>query len=222
MIRSNMSLAQVAAAARREVGQVRRHALEKHAELVAKCPGAKDRSSLRCSGHFTTAKGLQWIYVIEATQGRVTIYPLLWYATTKGNCAVQLDAEGPACFFQEHVMEQYLKRFMRRGNLLNALREFHLNNYSKTFHPDNYKGNPNTIVANSADGYVAGEFLRDRAVVFFRTFYDVVMGRKRFGHVRPALEWQVLLHSARFEHTGRRDTPHIAWGRGYDCTAKAA
>ncbi|HNU58291.1 MAG TPA: hypothetical protein PKN30_17005 [Flavobacteriales bacterium] len=222
MIRSNMSPAQVAAAARKEVGQVRRHALEKHAELVSNCPGAKDRDVLRCSGHFTTAKGLQWIYVIEATQGRVTIYPLLWYPTTKGTRAMQVDAEGPACFYQEHVLDQYLRRYLRHGDLLNALREFHLHNYNKSFHPDTYKGDPDAYVATSIHGYVAGEFDRDRAVVFFRTFYDVMADRKRFGHLRTAIEWQVVWHTARFEHTGRRDTPHIAWGRGYPCTDLAA
>lgn len=222
MIRTHMSPAQVAAAARKEVGQVRRHALVKHAQLVADCPGAKDRRILRRSGHFTSGKNLHWIYVIEATQGQVRVYPLLWYPTTKGTCALQLDAEGPASYFQEHVMERYLQRYLRQGDLLNALREFHLHNYCKTFHPDTYKGDPEAFVATSLHGYVAGEFRRDRAVVYFRTFYDVKAGERRFGHLRPAVEWQALLHTASFEHTGRRDTPHIAWGRGYDCTAKAA
>jgi hypothetical protein len=71
-------------------------------------------------------------------------------------------------------------------------------------------------VAASDDGYVAGELLRDDAVVYMRTFYDERAGKRRFGECRAALNWQVLWHTVSLERTPRRDTPHIAWGRGYD------
>lgn len=215
MIRSHMNLSQVASAARKDVGHLLRHVAEKHADLEQLCPKAGRKDLIRRSGHFTTRKGLQWIYVVTATEGRVTIYPLLWYPTTEGVNAMQIDAEGPASFFQHHVMEQYINRYLRRGDLLNALREFQLHNYDKLFHPDTYKNDPDTYAAAIDDGYVAGEYRRSEALVYFRTFYDASAGQRRFGHLRSSLVWRDALLKTEFEHTGRRDTPHIAWGRGY-------
>ncbi|MBK7112456.1 MAG: hypothetical protein IPH60_08420 [Flavobacteriales bacterium] len=74
MIRSSMSPAQVAAIARKDVGQVLRHAKAKHAALVELCPGPSSKEVLVRSGEFTSSKRLQWIYVITATQGSVSIY----------------------------------------------------------------------------------------------------------------------------------------------------
>lgn len=215
MIRSTMSPAKVAAIARKDVGQVLRHAEEKHAELVNKCPSPNSKELLTRSGYFTSSKGLQWIYVITVTQGRVTTYPLLWYPTSKGVCAMQVDAEGPASFFQAHVMDRYLERYMKQGDVMNALREFHLHNYAKVFLPDTYKDEAQAFVAASDEGYVVGEFRQDDALLFFRTFYDQAAGRTRFGALRASLNWQVAWHKVQFAHVGRRDTPHIAWGRGY-------
>ncbi len=216
MIRSTMSPAQVASFARKEVGQVLRHAEEKHAELEDKCPTPNCKDLLTRSGYFTSSQGLQWIYVITFTQGRATTYPLLWYLTTKGVCAMQVDAEGPASFFQTHVMDRYLERYLKRGDVMNALREFHLHNYAKVFLPNTYKDEKHAYVAASDDGYVAGEFLRDDALLYFRTFYDQMAGRRRFGELRASLNWQVVWHKVKFAHVGRRDTPQIAWGRGYE------
>lgn len=221
MIRSTMSPAEVAAIARKEVGQVLRHAQAKHAKLVARCPGPDSKELLVRSGYHTTKKDLHWIYVITATQGKVSIYPLLWYPTTKGVCAMQVDDKGPASYYQEHVMDRYLESYLERRTLMNALREFHLKNYLKTYLPDTYKNNADAFVAASDDGYVAGELRRDDAVVFFRTFYDEHRGKRRFGECRAALNWQVVWHTVRFERTPRRDTPHIAWGRGYDLRSAA-
>jgi len=216
MIRSTMSPAQVAAIARKVVGQVVRHAEAKHATLLRQCPPPDSKELLVRSGHCTTTKGIQWIYVVTATQGRTTIYPLLWYATTQGVCAMQVDAQGPASFFQAHVMDRYLQRYLRGGDLMNALREFHLRNYAKTFLPDDNKNDRLNYVATSDDGYVAGELQREKAVVYFRTFYDERAGKRRFGEFRAALDWQVVWHKVRLARMPRRDTPHIAWGRGYD------
>lgn len=221
MIRSSMSPAQVAAIARKDVGQVLRHAKAKHAALVERCPAPDSKELLVRSGHFTSSKDLQWIYVITATQGKVSIYPLVWSPTTKGVRAMQLDDKGPASFYQEHVMDQYLARYLKRGTLNNALREFHLKNYVKTYLPDDYKNNPHAYVAASDDGYVAGELQRDDAVVYMRTFYDERTGKNRFGECRAALNWQVVWHTVSQARTPRRDTPHIAWGRGYDLRSAA-
>ena len=128
---------------------------------------------------------------------------------------MQIDAEGPASFFQHHVLARYIKRYLRRGDLLNALREFHLHNYDKVFHPDTYKNDPDTFTAVIDDGYVTGEYRRCDALVFFRTFYDTAAGHRRFGHLRSSLVWRDALVKTEFEHLGRRDTPHVAWGRGY-------
>lgn len=215
MIRSHMTLPQVAAAARKDVGQLLRHVEEEHTDLAERGSPRKDAHVVR-SGCFSSKKGLQWIYVVVAAQGRVTIYPLLWYATTKGTCAMQLDAEGPASFFAPHVLIRYTERFLRRGgDLVNALREFHLRNYDKTSQPCDYKGDRESYTAVIDHGYVAGEYLREDAIVFYRTFYDLAMGRKRFGELRRAQDWRLLMHTVDFGHVGRRDTPHFAWGRGY-------
>lgn len=215
MIRSHMTPAQVAAAARKDVGHLIAHVAEKHAELARTCPKKGSDKEQRRSGRFTTRKGLQWIYVVTAAKDRLTIYPLLWYATTKGVCAMQIDAEGPASFFQHHVLDRYVKRYLRGGSLWNALREFQLHNYQKVFHPDDYKGDRDTYAAAIDDGYVAGEYQRGDAVVYFRTFYDHKAGHRRFGHLRASLKWRAALQHVEFEHVGRRDTPHAAWGRGY-------
>ncbi|MBL7982811.1 MAG: hypothetical protein JNL52_13505 [Flavobacteriales bacterium] len=215
MIRSHMSPCQVAAAARKDVGQLLRHVEEKHAELARSCPKVGNDRLERRSGHFTTRKGLQWVYVITATDGRITIYPLLWYATTTGICALQVDAEGPASFFQQHVMDRYIKRYLREGDLRNALREFHLKNYDKVYLRDTYKGDRDSYAAVIDDGYVVGEYQQKAAVLYFRTFYDQRTGHRRFGHLRTALGWRQALNKTRFEHAGRRQTPHEAWGRGY-------
>ncbi|HQW07141.1 MAG TPA: hypothetical protein PLS30_07235 [Flavobacteriales bacterium] len=129
---------------------------------------------------------------------------------------MQLDDKGPASFYQVHVMDRYLERYLKHGNLNYALREFHLKNHLKTYLPADYKNDPHAYVAASDDGYVAGELLRDDAVVYLRTFYDERAGRDRFGECRAALNWQVVWHSVSLARTPRRDTPHIAWGRGYD------
>ncbi|MFN6178278.1 MAG: hypothetical protein ACK46G_12160 [Flavobacteriales bacterium] len=218
MIRSHMSPGQVAAAARKEVGQLLRHVEEKHAGLVRTCPKVGDDRLLRRSGHFTTRKGLQWVYVITATEGRITIYPLLWHATTTGICALQVDAEGPASYFQQHVMDRYLKRYLRQGDLRNALREFHLKNYDKVYLRHTYKGDENCCAAVIDDGYVAGEFQQKAALVYFRTFYDLVTGHRRFGDMRSALTWRQALSKVQFQHAGRRQAPPEAWGRGYPRT----
>ncbi len=220
MIRSEMTPTQVAAAARKDVGQLIQHVAEKHAELARTCPKPGSDKVLTRSGRFTTRKGLQWIYVVTASQGHLAIYPLLWYATTQGICALQVDAEGPAAFFQEHVMERFITRYLRSGGLLNALREFHLHNYDKVYHPDDYKGDRDTYAAAIDDGYLVGEFQRDNAVVYFRTYYDRATGKQRFGHLRASLKWRKALAGAAFEHTGRRDTPHTVWGRGYTRTVE--
>jgi len=109
-----------------------------------------------------------------------------------------------------------LQRYLKGGTLMNALREFHLHNYAKIFHPDDYKNNPHNYVAASDDGYVVGELQREKALVYFRTFYDERAGKRRFGELRAALYWQVVWHKVRLARVPRRDTPHIAWGRGYD------
>lgn len=220
MIRSNMTLPQVAAAARKDVGQLLRHVEEKHGDLAGHSSLRKDARIVR-SGCYPSKKGLHWIYVVVATQGRVTIYPLLWYATTKGTCAMQVDAEGPASYFAPHVLVRYTERFLRRGgDLINALREFHLRNYDKASQPCNYKGDRENYTAVIDHGYVAGEYQREDALVYYRTFYDMVRGRKRFGELRPTQDWRLLMHTVDFEHVGRRDTPHFAWGRGYPFRAE--
>ncbi|MBK6752325.1 MAG: hypothetical protein IPG69_01770 [Flavobacteriales bacterium] len=215
MIRSNMTPVQVASAARKDVGQVLRHATEKHSDLERLCTKlGKDKQEVR-SGCFTSQKGLQWVYVAAANQGRVRIYPLVWWATRKGTCAMQIDAEGPAAFFQEHVMHRYIKRYLRGGTLFNALREFHRYNYEKASQPCDYKGDRESYTAVIDDGYVAGEYLKDDAIVHYRTYYDMPMGERRFGYLRPSLDWRQLMATIDFERVARRDTPHFAWGRGY-------
>lgn len=215
MIRSNMTPRQVAAYARKEVGQVLRHAVLEHQELAERCPPKCDKRIVSLCDQFTSIRDVGWIYVLSATQGRMTVYPLLWWATTKGICAMQLDALGPASFFQEHVMQRYIERYLGDGDLYHALKRFHTFNYAKACHPSIYKGYRENYVAVIDDGSVAGELCANEEVVHFRTFYDKRSGEKRFGHFRPASEWQHLMLNVQFDHHSRRDTPYHAWGRGY-------
>ena len=215
MITSNMSLCKVAAAARKDVGQVHRHAAEKHGDLALICRKGPNHSEVVRVGAFTSQKHLQWVYVITAVQGRITLYPLLWYVTSDGVHALQLDAEGPASYFQPHVVDRYILRYCKKDDLPTALRIFHRRNYDKACHPDTYKGDRDNYAAVLEDGYVAGEYLKKDAIVHYRTFYDMVAGHERFGHLRPLLEWRDRMTSVVFDHTGRRETPHVAWCRGY-------
>ncbi len=112
-------------------------------------------------------------------------------------------------------MDRYIKRYLRQGDLRNALREFHLKNYDKVYLQDTYKGDRDSYAAVIDDGYVVGEYQQQAAVIYFRTFYDQRRGHRRFGHLRAALGWRQALSKVRFEHAGRRQTPHEAWGRGY-------
>ena len=216
MITSNMSLCKVAAAARKDVGQVKQHVLAKHADFWERClktGAAKDDIATGC---FTSSKNLQWVYALAASQGRITLYPMLWYLTTKGVNAMQIDAEGPASYYQPHVMERYVERFRKKGDPSAALLAFQHRNYEKSCNPCDYKGDRDNCVAVLEDGYVTGEYLQDDAIVHFRTFYDFDMGRKRFGHLLPMLEWRHRLNAVRFERTSRRETPHVAWCRGFE------
>ena len=215
MIRSNMTPAQVASAARKDVGQVLAHVAEKHAELGRKCPNKGSDQLERRSGNFISRRSLNWTYVVTAYKERLTTYPLLWYPTTQGIRALQVDAKGPAAFLQEHVMEQFLERYMRKGDLMNAMREFQLHNYDKVYFPHPYKGDPMGHVAVVDDGYLAGEYLYNEAVIYIRTFYDQKAGHRKFGQLRAALTWRAALHQTEVLHTGRKDTPHTCWGRGY-------
>ena len=216
MIRSQMTPTQVASAARKDVGQLRQHVLEKHADLACLCPKVNSIEVVERGGTFSSSKGLQWVYVIAAYKGTFTLYPLLWYATTEGIHAMQIDAEGPAQYFQPHVLDRYLNRYLhRKGGRIGAIRQFHKHNYEKVFQPDTYKNDRDSYVAVIDDGYVVGENLRDQAIVYFRTFYNQTIGHKRFGELRAVLNWRSSMKSFAFEHKGRSDTPHTAWGRGY-------
>ncbi|MEO8068675.1 MAG: hypothetical protein ABI599_13350 [Flavobacteriales bacterium] len=216
MIRSGMTPTQVASAARKDVGQLKQHVSEKHADLERICRMGNSKEGIVRSGTFTSPKGLQWVNVITATNGGTTLYPLLWYATTGGLCAMQIDAEGPAQYFQPHVLDRYLKRYLHwKAGKINAIRQFHKHNYAKVFQPDAYKNDRDSYVAVIDDGYVAGENLKNDAILHFRTFYDKMRGRQRFGHLRATITWREPMKSLTFDHVGRRDTPHAAWGRGY-------
>lgn len=210
-----MTLKQAASAARKDVGHVLQHAVAKHGDFAARCPARCDKTVISESGLYISDRGYKWIYVITGTQGLVTIYPLLWWVTRKGSCALQVDAEGPAAFFQEHVTDRYIVRYVKRGDLFHAMRTFHEFNYAKASQPCDYQHHEETYAAVIDNGYVAGQLLPDEAIVFYHTFYDLKAGQRRFGHLRPAAEWQLAMHGASFEHLGRRDTPHYAWGRGY-------
>jgi hypothetical protein len=215
MIRSHMTPRQVAAEARKEVGQVLRHAVAEHQDLVESCPPKCDKRIISLTDRCMTDGGLEWIYALTATQGRTTVYPLLTWVTTKGTAAMQVDAIGPAFYFQEHVMDRYIQRYIGKGDLYHALKLFHSSNHIKACQPYTYKGDRENYVAVIDDGYVAGEWCPKGALVHFRTFYDKISGEKRFGHLRPACEWQHQMLNVDFEHSGRRNTPHHAWGRGY-------
>ena len=210
MITSSMSLCKVAAAARKDIGQVKLHVLGKHADFWERCVKSGALKDDVATGSFTSAKQNQWVYALVASRGCIKLYPMMWYYTTKGINAMQIDAEGPASYYQAHVLERYVLRYRGKGDQEAALQAFQHRNYEKSCHPCEYKGDRDNYVAVLDDGYVTGEFLQDDAIVHFRTFYDFKMGKKRFGHLLPMLEWRHRLNAVRFEHTNRRETPHVA------------
>ena len=215
MITSNMSLSKVAAAARKDVGQVQRHVLGKHPDFWERFSHAAQDELVLATGCFTSDKELQWVYALTAAKGRVTLYPMLWYLTRKGVNAMQIDDLGPASYFQPHVMDRYVERFRKKGDPTAGMLAFQHRNYEKSCHPIEYNGDPDQFVAVLDDGYAAGAYLGDDAIVRYRTFYDMDMGRKRFGQFRTGLEWSRRLQVLGMERTGRRNTPHHVWSRGY-------
>ncbi len=215
MITSGMSLKQVAAAARKDVGWLQRYVAGKHPELARFKPKRDSTEPQVFSGNFTSTKELQWAYVVTMDQRGITLYPLLWYATSEGVHAMQIDAEGPASYFRPHIPQRYIDRYCKKGDLATALRIFHRRNYDKACHPYTYKGDRDNYAAVIDDGYIAGEYLKDEAIVLYRTFFDIATGEKRFGHLRQLVHWRPVLNAVEFEHVGRRETPHFAWCRGY-------
>ena len=215
MITSNMSLSKVAAAARKDVGQVHRHVAEKHADLWS-LTTVHDKEPIVRGGKFTSSKRLQWVYAASAFRGQVRLYPMVWYVSTEGVHALQIDAEGPASYFQPHVWEQYIGRFLKCGDLFDAMRRFIDREHERALFQHPYKGNPEGYVSLVEDGYIAGEYLKDDAIVHFRTFYDREAGHRKFGHLRNSLAWRMCVGKLTLERTSRRETPHTGWCRGYE------
>lgn len=215
MITSNMSLCKVAAAARKDVGQVHRHVAEKHGDLWS-LTSAKDRAPIVRGGKFTSSKQLQWVYAAVAYRGRVRLHPLVWYATTNGVNAMHIDDQGPASYFQPHLWDQYIERFTKQGDLYDALRRFIKRNYQRVLFNHPYKDNPEGYVSLTDDGYLAGEYMKEEAIIRFRTFYDKVTGHRKFGHLRKSLAWRNRDQELTFERTSRRETPHLEWCKGYE------
>ena len=215
MITSNMSLCKVAAAARKDVGQVHRHVAEKHSDLWS-LTSAKDREPIVRGGKFTSSKHLEWVYAVVAYRGHVRLYPMVWYATTADVNAMQIDAEGPAAYFQPHVMARFIKRFLKNGDLFDAMRRFIKWEHERVHFPHHYKGDRDNYVCLVEDGYIAGEYRKEEAIIHFRTFYDKAAGHRKFGHLRKSLAWRNRDKLPTFERTSRRETPHLAWCKGYE------
>lgn len=215
MIRSDMSLAEIAAVLRKDVVDLQRLVAERYWELERNHrKGGK--GVIVQVGEFTSDDRIQWVYVVAISPRKTTLYPMAWYFTREGIHCMQIDAEGPATYMRPHVLERYRQRFYKTADVLEAMRQMHTRNYDKASEPRAYNGHPG-IAGVVEDGYFMGESLFSGTVVDYHTFYDVAMGAKRpeMRNMRKLLEWRRYYSAMTPKGSGDQATDYVNWGRGY-------
>ncbi|MCB0782530.1 MAG: hypothetical protein KDC03_23825 [Flavobacteriales bacterium] len=205
---------QVVSAARRDMGSVKQQVAIQAPHLWVRGEGRSPDAPYVDLLSLDTGRYMNWFVVATSSRAGVTLFPLLWYFTTEGLHAVQVDDRGPALYYQPHALDRVLGS-AGSSDIVHALREFHHRNYLKAFTIHPYKGDPEACVAVCTDGYLPGSRMGDSPIISISTFYDLVRGRRRFGDVRQMAEWAQRLTILPDPGTPRISTPITAWGRGY-------
>lgn len=216
MILSDMSLAEIAAVLRKDVGCLQRHVAERYADMERQHrKGGK--GVIVQTGEFTSADRVQWVYVITISARKTTLYPLGWYFTRQGIHCMQIDAEGPVTYLRPHVLDRYRQRYYKDADVLEALRRMHARNYDKASEPRSYQGRPG-IASAVEDGYLLGDTVCDGAVIDYHTFYDVSMGAKQavLRNMRKLLEWRRYFNAVTPKGCGDEQNNYVNWGRGFE------
>lgn len=213
----SMSLAEVAAALRKDVVHLQRHVAERHVDAEERQRKQGLKGVVVEQGEYTSPDRIQWYYVITITSRKTTLYPMGWYFTKEGIHLMQVDPDGPATYIQPHVLERYRQRFYKDAEVLAAAGHFHLRNYDKASQPRDYQGRPDTVASAIEDGYLLGQLKQDENVIHYHTFYDVAMGTKdaTLKGMRQLLEWRryFTAHTPNDKSDPGKD--YLNWGRGF-------
>ena len=216
MIISSMSLAEIAAALRKDVVGLQRHVADLYWDMERRHrKGGK--GVITQVGEFTSGELIQWLYVVTISPRKTTVYPLGWYFTSEGIHCMQIDAEGPATYMRPHVLDRYRQRYYRDADVLEALKKMHTRNYDKASEPRDYRGRP-AIASAVEDGFLLGDRVFNGDIVDYHTFYDVTMGSKEnlLRNMRKLLEWRRYYNAITPKGTGDQKDNYVNWGRGFE------
>ncbi len=215
MILSSMSLAEIAAALHKDVGELQRHVAGVYWEMERHHRRGGKGVILKF-GEYTSAALVQWMYTVTISPNKTTVYPLGWYYTRQGLHCMQIDREGPATYMRPHVLDRYRQRYFKDADCIGALQEMHKRNYDKACQPREYKGRP-AIASAVEDGYFLGDRVEHNSVLDFHTFYDVEMGANypELREMRQMLEWR-RYYTATTPRIGNNQPDHyVSWGLGF-------
>lgn len=215
MIVTRMSLPEIAAVLRKDVGDLQLHVAERYWELE-RHHRKSGKGVLTQFGQFTSEGRVQWMYVVTISTSKTTLYPLGWYYTTLGLHCMQIDAEGPATYIRPHVLDRYRVRYFRDADCIGALLEMHKRNYDKACEPRQYQGKP-AIASAVEDGYFLGDRVENDSIVDLHTFYDVQMGAKNpvLRDMRKLLEWRRYFTATATRIGSNQPDNYVNWGHGY-------
>ncbi len=215
MILSSMSLAEIAAALRKDVVDLQRHVAEEYWEME-RHHRRGGKGVIQKFGDHTSSGLVQWMYTITISSNKTTLYPMGWYFTGQGLHCMQIDAEGPATYIRPHVLDRYRQRFFRDADCIGALREMHKRNYDKACEPQMYQGRP-SIASAVQDGYFLGDRVANNSVVDIHTFYDQAMGDKRpqLRKMRQLLEWRRYYIATTPRIGNNQRDNYVSWGLGF-------
>jgi len=212
-----MSLAEVAAALRKDVAHLRLHVAERFADAEERQRKQNLKGVVVEHGEYTSPDRIMWHYVVTISSRKTTLYPMGWYFTQEGIHLMQIDDVGPATYIQPHVLERYRQRYFKDAEVLTAAGLFHQRNYDKACEPREYRNIPDTIASAIEDGYLLGQLLKPANVIRFHTFYDVEMGAKNgLAPMRRLLEWRRYYNAVTPNGKGDPQTNYVSWGRGFE------
>lgn len=217
MIIASMSLAEVAAALRKDVAHLQRYVAQQHWTTEDSRRKNGGKGVVVESGEYTSPDRIQWHYVLTFASRKTTLYPLAWYFTQEGIHAMQVDAAGPATYLKPHVLDRYRLRYYKDAQVLDALAHMHTRNYDKACEPRPYQGKP-AIATAIQDGFLLGDMIPVANVIRFHTFYDVQMGSKEaiLKDMRRLLEWRRYYNAVTPISFGDQEKNYVNWGRGFE------
>lgn len=215
MINSGMTLADIAAALRKDVLVLQRHVAERFADME-RHHRRRGRGIRVESGEFTSPDEIQWLYVLTISPSKTVLYPLAWYLTKDGVHAMQIDAEGPMTYLRPHVLARYLERYLEDTDLIGGLKRMHLRNYDKACEPSRYKGRP-AVASAVEDGYLLGCMIFRDTVVDISTFYDEKMAKKNpfLRRLRGFLELRRYFTATNPTSAKSTCNRYVSWGQGF-------